>query len=52
MGGGFNSSAWNVVIWNGPGTQGFIFPAEIVCIEAEAIYTIELEGEVPICDED
>jgi hypothetical protein len=52
MGGGFNTSSWNTATWNGPGTSGFILPAEIICIEAEVINLIEIEGEVPVCDED
>jgi hypothetical protein len=50
--GSFNGAAWNVVVWNGPGTQGSIFPAEVVCVDAEAIFTVELEGAVPVCDND
>lgn len=49
MEGAYNSTAWNVIVWNGPGTSGFILPAEVICIEAEVVYTIELEGEVPVC---
>lgn len=52
MGGAFNTSTWSVTVWNGPGSSGFIFPAEVVCVEAEVVFTIELEGEVPVCDED
>jgi hypothetical protein len=48
-GGVFNKPPWNVIAWNGPGTSGFIFPMEIVCVEAEVIFTVEMEGEVPVC---
>jgi len=50
--GSFNVSAWNVIAWNGPGTSGFVLPAEVICIEAAVINTVEIEGEVPICDDD
>jgi len=50
--GSYNGAAWNVIAWNGPGTSGFILPAETICIEAEAVFTIEIEGEVPVCDDD
>jgi hypothetical protein len=52
MGGSINSQAWNMIAWNGPGTSSFIMPAEVICLEAEAVFTIELEGEVPVCDDD
>jgi len=52
MGGGVNTTSWNEIAWNGPGTSGFILPAEVICIEAEVINTVEIEGEVPICDDD
>lgn len=52
MGGSFNSQAWNVIAWNGPGSSGFVFPAEIICMEAEVVFTVELEGEVPVCEDD
>jgi hypothetical protein len=50
--GSFNGTAWNVIAWNGPGTSGFVLPAEIICVDAEVINTVEIEGEVPVCDED
>jgi hypothetical protein len=52
MGGSLNSQAWNVIAWNGPGASGFILPAEVVCIEAEVVFEVEIEGEVPVCDGD
>jgi hypothetical protein len=48
----WNTTPWNTVPWNGPGSFDFIMPAEIICIEGEAVYTVELEGEVPVCDDD
>jgi hypothetical protein len=50
--GSFNGSTWNAITWNGPGSSGFVMPAEIICIEAEVISMVEIEGEVPVCDED
>lgn len=52
MGGSFNSQSWNVTTWNGPGSSGFIMPAEVICLEAEVVFEIEIEGEVPVCDDD
>jgi hypothetical protein len=49
---GWNTTPWNMVPWNGPGSFDFIFPVEVVCVEAEAVFTVEIEGEVPVCDDD
>jgi len=50
---GWNTTPWNTVPWNGPGSFDFIFvPGETVCVEAEAVFTVELEGETPVCDDD
>jgi hypothetical protein len=48
----WNVNPWNTEPWNGPGSFDFVMPAEIICVEAEVINTIEIEGEVPVCDED